>query len=379
MIFYELESVPVHSALVMDTLQEALSFARGDIVLGMCRQCGFISNITFDPSLHGYCAKYEPSQGCSETFNAFHRTLADDLIKRYRLYDKDIIEIGCGKGEFLALLCQAGGNRGLGFDPAYVDTPHHGRLKNKVRYVKDFYSEKYAGHKADFICCKMTLEHIHDVAAFVRMVRQMVDHQGQPIVFFQVPDVKRILNEIAFWDIYYEHCSYFSMGSLSRLFRRCGFEVIDQWRDYDDQYLMITARSEGGAGGANPALENDLEEISDAVRYFQNNYKAKLSKIEADLNAALAKQQRSVIWGAGSKGVAFLTTLKIQTEIQYAVDINPRKHGTFMAGTGQEIVAPEFLQVYQPKSVIVMNPIYCDEIRLLLDKLGVPAQLIPLA
>ncbi len=53
------------------------------------------------------------------------------------------------------------------------------------------------------------------------------------------------------------------------------------------------------------------------------------------------------------------------------MDINPHKHGKFMAGTGQEIVAPEFLVDYDPDLVIVMNPVYTDEIRSELGRLGV--------
>jgi hypothetical protein len=74
--------------------------------------------------------------------------------------------------------------------------------------------------------------------------------------------------------------------------------------------------------------------------------------------------------------VAFLTTLRIQDEIEYAVDINPYKHGTYMAGTGQQIVAPEFLREYRPDVVIVMNPIYCNEIRRDLNRMGVTAELM---
>ena len=47
-----------------------------------------------------------------------------------------------------------------------------------------------------------------------------------------------------------------------------------------------------------------------------------------------------ILWGGGSKAVAFLTTLDVREGIEYAVDINPRRSGTFLAGTGQEIVAP---------------------------------------
>ena len=46
-------------------------------------------------------------------------------------------------------------------------------------------------------------------------------------MFFELPDVMRELCEGAFWDLYYEHCTYFSCGSLARLFRATGFEVLD--------------------------------------------------------------------------------------------------------------------------------------------------------
>jgi hypothetical protein len=59
------------------------------------------------------------------------------------------------------------------------------------------------------------------------------------------------------------------------------------------------------------------------------------------------------------------------------VDINPYKHGTYMAGTGQEIVGPEFLRAYRPDVVIVMNPIYCNEIQRDLDGMGITAELMP--
>jgi hypothetical protein len=87
--------------------------------------------------------------------------------------------------------------------------------------------------------------------------------------------------------------------------------------------------------------------------------------------------QRTVLWGGGSKGVAFLTTLGIRDGVAYAVDINPRRHGTFIAGTGQEIVGPEFLSEYRPDAVLVMSPIYLPEIAAELERLHVrPQQLL---
>jgi hypothetical protein len=84
-----------------------------------------------------------------------------------------------------------------------------------------------------------------------------------------------------------------------------------------------------------------------------------------------------VIWGVGSKGVTFLNILQCQDKIQYAVDINPRKVGMHVAGAGQEIVPPDFLREYQPDAIILMNPIYQDEIRQTIAQLGVNAELLP--
>jgi hypothetical protein len=100
--------------------------------------------------------------------------------------------------------------------------------------------------------------------------------------------------------------------------------------------------------------------------------------IAAKLDASrrrLARAERPVIWGAGSKGVSFLTMLAVDSAIEYAVDVNPFKHGMFIAGTGQLIVAPEFLREYKPDLVVAMNPVYLDEIGRTLSALGVETRL----
>ncbi len=377
-MFYEIAQVPVHSVLLMETREKALTYHRGDIALGFCPACGFISNVLFDPSVHEYSSKYEETQGFSGTFQNFHRGLAQRLIERYHLQGKSLIEIGCGKGEFLTMLCEMGGNTGVGFDPAYISERNTSPARDRITFIKDLYSEKYTSYHGDFVCCKMTLEHIGDVAEFMRTVRRSIGDRRDTIVFFQIPDMTRILHEDAFWDVYYEHCSYFTQGSLARLFRNTGFDVVDLGTEYDGQYLMIEARP--GTGQGTPALpqEDDLQATAAAVRKFSesiertiNGWRKRLAEYDRD-------HKRVVIWGGGSKGVAFLTKLNVRDQIRYAVDINPYKKGTFMAGTGQEIVLPEFLTTYKPDVVIVMNPIYLGEIGQDLKRLGVSPQVIPI-
>ena len=377
--FYEVENMPIHSVMLLPTRDKAINYLKKDIKMGFCNKCGFISNVLFDQSLLEYSTGYESTQSYSPTFNVFAKGLVQNLIDRYDLHDKDIIEIGCGQGEFLTMLCEMGGNRGIGFDPSYIPGRNENLEKNKISIIKDFYSEKYADIKCDFLCCRMTLEHIHKTGDFIRIIRRSIQEKPDTIVFFQVPDVIRILNDLAFWDIYYEHCSYFSPGSLASLFRNNGFEVIDIWKDYGEQYVMLGAKlaSPGNKRiSKSTSLEEDLPELKSKVGLFSKNNPDRLKTWKNYLQKANKEDQRLVLWGGGSKGVAFLTALNVHSEIEYVVDINPNKHGTYMAGTGQKIVSPEFLKQYKPDIVIVMNPIYMTEIKEDLDRMGVVAEVI---
>lgn len=374
--FYRADAVPVHSVLLLPTRQKALTYPKGNIHLGFCESCGFVSNTAFDPRLHEYSSQYEETQGFSPTFQEFHNALADRLIDKYDLRGKRIIEIGCGKGEFLTMLCEKGGNWGIGFDPAYVSARNLSPAKDRITFITDFYSEKYAHVHGDFVCCKMTLEHIPDTLRFMQTVRRSVGERSATKVFFMIPEVLRILRDRAFWDIYYEHCSYFSPGSLASLFRRSGFVVEDLGTEYDGQYLTIEARIGSASAARRLPMEEDLAELRAEIESFVRDIGRTERRWVERLRSFEADGRKTVIWGGGSKGVAFLTKLGITDQIRYAVDINPYKHGTFMAGTGQEIVSPEFLRTYRPDAVVVMNPIYMKEIGAALSGLGVSAELL---
>lgn len=376
-VFYEVKNVPVNSVLLVMNREEALNFQTGDIALAVCPACGFISNIAFDEALTQYTARYEATQGYSPTFNKFHEALARDLIERYDLHGKDIIEIGCDKGDFITMLCEMSDNRGIGFDPAYVPGRHPSSAADRLTFIPDFYSEKYTDYAADFICCKMTLEHIPDVGDFIDTVRRSIGDKPDTVVFFQIPNGRYVLCDVAFWDIYYEHCSYFTKGSLARLFRANGFEVKDLWTVYDDQYLMIEARPAEAAPSPTSLPEEETPaETLGMVDFFVEHYEAKRDNWRAELTRMKASGQKVVLWGGGSKGVAFLTTLdQTLADIGYAVDINPIKTGTFMAGTGQEIVAPSFLKEYRPDAVIIMNPVYREEITRDLAAMGLSPEI----
>jgi SAM-dependent methyltransferase len=363
---------------MLPTQQEALAFPHGEIALGFCKECGFISNVAFNPSMLDYSSAYEDQQVFSSTFNAFAYNLAKRLIGKYQLYNKNILEIGCGKGDFLMLLCELGNNSGVGIDPAYVEGRVQSEASNKVKFIRDYYSRRYADYYGDFVCCRHTLEHIYNTKDFVDCVRSSVGSRLDTIVFFEVPDVIRVLRELAFWDIYYEHCSYFSPGSLARLFRLCNFEVTELSRDFNDQYLLIEVKPVSQPSEKVHDLEENVETIAKLVKYFSSNCDKKLQQWKSRLQKNYKNGKRIVIWGSGSKCVSFMSTLGISDEIEYVVDINPYRQGNFLPGSGKKVMPPEFLKEKTPDLIIIMNPVYREEIMQMLNRMEVSTDVIQL-
>ncbi|HVL92721.1 MAG TPA: class I SAM-dependent methyltransferase [Acidimicrobiales bacterium] len=377
-IFHEQLGVPVNSCLLLDDRETAQAFPRGDLVLGFCRACGFISNTAFDPVRSEYSSRYEETQGFSPRFRAFSQELARTWVERHGLQGRSVLEIGCGKGEFLVDMVEAGAGSGIGIDPSFRADRMDSAAAQRIQFIADFYSDAYAHLGADAVVCRHTLEHLPAVADFVALVRRSIGDRTTTVLF-ELPDVARVLEEVAFWDVYYEHCSYFSLGSMARLFRAQGFDVTHLDLAFGDQYLLLDAVAGADAGTGPPRPlpgEDDMARLEAAVDHFEAEYPRRVAALRDDLRGAAGSGRRTVIWGAGSKGVSYLTTLALENEIEVAVDINPHKQGMYMAGTGQRIVGPEFLAEYRPDLVVAMNDIYLDEIRAELDRVGVAPELV---
>ena len=362
-VFLEIKQVPIYCNLLLSTRDEALNAPRGDIRLGFCRACGHIYNLLYDPKRIGYTVAYENRLDVSSRFRRYATNLATRLINDYDLHKKTVIDIGCGSGQFLKLLCELGQNHGIGFDPGYAPVPSEAQEPSRVTFVRDVYSESYSHYAADFFCCRHVLEHIHDPVQLLKRLRRTIGNRENTAVFFEVPNVLATLRDLAIWDIIYEHCSYFSRLSLIQLFTLCGFNVRCIAETFEKQYLTIEASPGNPSAYRKHIQPEDFEIMAREVNIFSYRYLRKITACKEQMERIQRVGRRTVIWGAGSKGVTFLNILGIRNQIEYAVDINPLKQGGYIAGTGQEIVSPDFLRNYQPDVVVVMNAVYEAEIR----------------
>lgn len=371
----KLDEVPVYCNVLYADQTSAISAPKGDIHLVFCKECGHLFNGAFAPEKIDYSLEYENSLHYSPRFQQYADELAKDLVSRYDLHDKKIVEIACGKGDFLSSICSLGNNQGFGFDPSYEPDRHSEQALQNISIVQDYYSDKYADIEADMVCCRHALEHIEQPKPFLDTVHAAVEASQGPAVYFEVPNSLYTLRDMGIWDIIYEHCGYFCENSLARVFNESGFAINKLNDSFGKQFLSIEAElSNNEAESYHPSI--DIDSIIGYADAFEKKYAEKVSIWSERLAEFKQQEKRVSVWGAGSKGVTFLNVLKVTDAIGNIVDLNVHKQGKYVPGTGHPVVSPEYLKDYRPDVVIVMNPIYLDEISQSLKDMGINASVI---
>jgi SAM-dependent methyltransferase len=367
---YAVDGVPVHSCLLLDSAEEAVRFPRGELAVVLCEHCGLIANRAFEPSLTAYSARYEDSQAFSPTFVRYADWLARRWVERHGLAGGHVLEIGCGKGDFTRALVAAGVGTATGIDPT-LDMDRIGDdADGRISWVQARFEHDYGRLDADAVVFRHVLEHLGNPSRFLADLRAALDHAPRTPVLVEVPDARRILDEGAFWDVYYEHAAYLVADTVRELFEGAGFRVAEVEQAYDGQYLLVTTFPD-----ATPRLSaigpDELAGLRAGVERFRQAVPTVVVRWREELQRRSDKEQRVVVWGSGSKATAFLVAMgPLAGEVDVVVDVNPHKWGRFVAGTGHRIVGPDDLLGAEPDLVIVMNPVYRAEIEAQLRELG---------
>ncbi len=371
-----MRELPINCIALWPDRQRALECATGQIELAFCRSCGVITNTAFEPGRIAYDGAYDNSLHFSPTFQRYADETVRSLVTRYDLNGKDIIDVGCGNGEFLALLCADGNNRGVGFDPSYIPGRAATAVGGGISIVPDYYSDRYRHYNADLVICRQVLEHIYHPRDFLLGIRAALEGRARTAVFFEMPNAGWIFRNDGIWDIIYEHCFYYTERSVARLFTDCGFEVVRVYQTFQRQYLCVEAVPSSVTSAALARID-DLTSISeDDIEQFALRHQARIAGWERELLGLVAENRRVMVWGAGAKGAMFLSAFRHLPNLHFIVDVNPHKHGLYGPGTGQLVVAPESLREYRPDVLLIMNANYVSEISAQVAALGLSPRLI---
>jgi SAM-dependent methyltransferase len=365
------ENEPVHQNFVMMTQQSAREITRDILTLACCENCGFIFNTTFEPEKIQYGACYDNTQICSPEFNEYHTRLVKDLVHKKHIDNQRVVEVGCGKGHFIREIIRESGfrNTGFGFDPSY--TGPETDLDGRLTFVKKHYGPEYRSIQADAVVCRHVIEHVPEPLVLLDAIRGALAGSSQAKVFFETPCVEWILQNNVIWDFFYEHCSYFSPESLRTTFELSGFSVDSIEHTFGGQYLWLE-------GTLAPEKSITVRKNDISLRLsaeFGRNY-ATIRQKYAVWIGSLRSEGNLALWGAGAKGVTMANIIDPECEsISCIIDINPKKQGHYIPGTGHPIIDYHQIPQFDLKNIIVMNPNYYDETKQLLQEAGIEVRL----
>lgn len=365
-----LEAQPVILNYRFSTPDEASSVLRRPLELLQCQHCGLVFNALLEIDAVPYDERYENRQSGSAVFREMMLEAASGLAQDYHLENGHIMEVGCGKGEFLKMVCEAANATGVGFDT----TCEEGALETgPVKFYRRYATAADAATRVDAVVCRHVIEHVPQVSEFLELLHSISDAGDAKVVYLETPVWEWIVEKKAFWDVFYEHCNYFPAQTLRYLSEKAGFEVIRQKLIFGGQYQVLEMRPrrlgvvETAVAAIGPS--QSLERFSHDIEVSRNHVKLRI--LETALPGAWA------LWGAGAKGVSLVNTL-LDLKPAFVVDMNPAKQGTYIPGTTVRVVGADDPRLQEITSLLVANSNYVDEIRRTLTDRGLHPILVPL-
>lgn len=326
------------------------------MLLRQCATCGLVFNATFDPNVIPYDANYENRQCFSKAFNAHLERLADSLVRDHRLRGKAILEVGCGKGDFLRLVCRRARSTGVGYDTSFE--PGSSKEPRGLAFHREYLGADSVPGTFAAVICRHVVEHVPGIGAFLRELRAIGLAANARVVFLETPRWEWIVEHRAFWDVFHEHCNYFPERTLAHLCRLAGFRVIRQRAVFGGQYQ--TLELEPNPRRVPPTRTLGIPSNT-SLGAFAGDVSRHRSALERSIRTRAARRPWG-LWGAGAKGVAMVNQLP-KTRPALVVDSNPAKQGGVIPGSRIPIVAPEDPRLARLSFLLVANPNYLGEIQ----------------
>ena len=332
----------------------SLSNDRGcDLHLHECHGCGLVQ-IPGPPV--PYYREVIRAAAFSEEMRAFRTAQLTTWVNTHGLQGKRILEVGCGKGEYLHLLATCG-VQAVGMEYAQTSVVH---CRQAGLEVLQGFPQAHQALPVPAFDGFMTLnfmEHWPQPVETLCAISSNLVPGGVGLV--EVPNFDMVLKEGLYSEFISDHLSYFTRSTFAFALQRAGFEVLAMESVWHDYILCAVVRKRA------PIDFSSLEQHRSAITHALRTYVARF-------------EPRSVaVWGAGHQALAVLALAELGADIRYVVDSAPFKQNKFTPATHIPIVAPERLTTDPVQAIIVMAAAYSDEVaRLIRQRHGLS---IPIA
>lgn len=265
------------------------------------------------------------------------------FIDNYRLKGKRVVDIGCGDGNYLDFIRQAGA-LAFGVEPALAEAKIATNVHNHIvftSYVGKDFPVPEAPYNA--FVARQVLEHIPDINDFLQGIRKSLTPDGLGLI--EVPNFEQTLSQQRFYDFFTEHVNYFTERTLRLAVEQNGFKVIEVIRSMNGEYLEAYIKVDSILEVNQLRLSKDSL-LNNLQLFIDNNHKA---------------GKKIALWGAGIKGITILSLLE-KKDIDYVIDSDPSKHGKYTPVSQLLICSPHEAVLNSVDVIVISAMTYFDEI-----------------
>ena len=334
----KIENMPA-SAQDIPTKEELDKDCGIEVSLCVCEDCGLVQ---LKNDAVYYYRDVIRAGGYSTTMEGLRKSQYKHFIEFASLEGKKIIEVGCGRGEFLGMLSD--------FPVEGYGTEHKKDLveiakKAGLRVDEDFPESEdhiFKNGPFDAFMSFNFLEHQPHPRTYLKAIYNNLGDEGYGLI--TVPSFEYIMEQNSFYEIIPDHIAYYSFESLTHLLNICGFEVLEKETVNRDTISMIVKKRKLPDIGGIISKKNDIAtEVVETVKKY-------------------AKAGKIAIWGASHQGFTLCATTGIADYVDCIIDSAPFKQGKYAPASHIPIISPDEARNRKLEAIIIVAPGYTNEI-----------------
>ena len=311
-----------------------------DLNLFQCSSCGLVQ-LSEKPV--SYYKEVIRASSFSSEMKRFRSEQFVSWVDKYNLKGKSILEVGCGRGEYLSIFKQTEVSLAHGIE--YSKESVSSCINSELSVTKGFFGDEnfvLPKQKYDGFICLNFIEHWPNPNKVLAHLKKNLSEDAIGIV--EVPNFDMILKQGLYSEFISDHLLYFTKDTLIFMLNYNGFEVIECSVIWHDYILSAVVRKR--------------------KRIDLSLLKSRKLNVETELNSFIDKFEKKevAIWGAGHQSLAVMSLAKLENKIRYVVDSAPFKQGKYTPATHFPIVAPIELVNNPVKAVIIIAASYSNEV-----------------
>ena len=301
--------------------------------------------------------------GTSKTQLDYFKWFVDMVSKKINRSSGKVLDIGCNDGSQLNYFKDAGFIT-YGVDPAA--NLHELSAKNH-NVICDYFNNDSVIFDSNFdvIVCQNAFAHNYNQVQFLSKCKNIMNDSS--LLFITISQATMVQNS-EFDTIYHEHYSYYTVKSMDAICKRSGLFLVDVVKHdiHGNSYIFVISKTNNRSAVVDDMIrEENLKGMSNILTYlkYANNAKKVAHKFKFVTDEM--KKNGCILIGYGSPAKGNTMLNYSGAKLDFIVDDNPLKQGTFTPGSSIPVVSMSKLEEFSEHELVCFIPLawnFFDEI-----------------